>query len=261
MMRYRRILLLSIFFLIASVRLEATPGPATKVGFEQGAFYFFGWAGLDLSAPNGSFIRHEKLYDKTQYWQIISKQINYIEPFSTLLPTAKSGPYTTGGLFGIGMEYAVNNLLGIGSSLSTTGVWAKRIQTYRDPRNGKLYLLPLGTSDERQLSLQAITLDLTYHVLDSVKFDPYISFRAGPTFASGIAHYGYEKDIDKMDEEIHNGRGIATGAGIGMNFYFSPKGGMKVEAAYMRYDFQADEFSRRSYYNIFINIGFFIKAI
>jgi len=232
-----------------------------ELGFVKGNYYLILSGGAALSPPEGSFIRHEQIYDDTLNLQIILGQVRNIEPLSSAPPLVKSSQYESGGIFGFSFEYALFNHFGIGASIMATEVWSSRPHTIQDPRDGKYYLLPFGQHEELQLSLGAAVLDFNYHLLNAKKFDPFLTVHGGPAFAHGIGHNSYIMDLYRQNNQIHNGRGFAYGASMGFNFYFNNEAGIRPEVKYLRYDFHSDEFSNRSYYNTFLSVGFFMVGI
>jgi len=244
-----------LFFSFSFLMANESNSPAKEK--EPDLFIYF-TAGPNLSAPNGSFIRHEKLFDETQNLMIMSGQLKNGAPFENMPTIPKSAQYEAGGLFMMGFEQKLSKYLGLGSSLSVTNVWAKRLNLFRDPRDGNVYVFPyIRIKDDFVMALSALTADVYFHFFEFNKFKPFMSFRTGPVFASGNAHHGFTLAVDREDESIHNGRGIVYGSSLGSNIFFTPNFGLRPEIFYLRYDFQADEFSNRSYYNVFLNIGFF----
>ncbi|MDH5657381.1 MAG: hypothetical protein OEZ34_15825, partial [Spirochaetia bacterium] len=233
---------------------------SAEPGFVKGAFYFSIWLGASLAPPDGSFIRHEKLYDETRNLEILQGQLGYIQPFESWVAVPSKNSYTSGGVFGFSFDYALSRFIGTGFSFFSTNVWAERHNTFRDPRDGRLYLIPFELDDDYQLGLSALSLDLGLHILPSKAVDPFIKFHGGPAFASGRAHQTFTKDFYKYNERIHNGRGFVYGASLGCNFYFDQRAAIQAEVKYLRYDFHADELSNRTFYNTFLSIGFLVKG-
>lgn len=215
--------------------------------------------GNNISAPGGSFVRHEKLYDQTQNLLISNRQLTYPAPLESLPPSPKSSQYTPGIFFKIGFEYRLSKSFGIGSTVAMTNLFAKRSLFFIDPREGKAFASPLNFTDDFQLALTSFTADLYYHFFDMGNFKPFAGVHSGIVFAQGIAHQSFQLAIDRQDEEIHNGRGYVYGASLSANIFFHEQFGIRPEFIFMRYDFTADEFSSRSYHNVFFNIGFFVN--
>ncbi|WP_017850164.1 hypothetical protein [Leptospira interrogans] len=250
--------LLIFIILIINFRIVAEAVNNLDIKEEKKRDYFiFVSVGNNLSTPNGSFVRHEKLFDQTQSLLMTNRQITYLPPYDTISTTPKSAQYTAGGFFKLGFEYLLSNSFGIGSTLGVTNLWSKRMNLILDPRDGRTYFSPINNKDGFQLALTSVTVDFYYHFLEIGKFKPFVAIHTGMVFVDGIAHQGYQLAKDRQDETIHNGRGIVYGTTLGANFFFNKLVGVRPEIIYLKYDFKADEFASRSYNNVFFNIGLF----
>lgn len=106
----------------------ATPLSSILRVIYKGAF-FFSFIGGRSIAPSGSFIRHEKDYDKTLALQI--RNGDYINPLSaatsnTNLPSSFDAEYTPGYSWQIELEYGTFSYFGFGFTVSQFSIEAKR---------------------------------------------------------------------------------------------------------------------------------------
>jgi hypothetical protein len=230
--------------------------PAPTVGFEAGRSLFRLYSGPPLAAPAGSFIRHEKLYDRTLQLAGQAGQLESAIP--SLPPIVFSSSYENGGLFGVDFEYGLTSHVGAGLTLSITNVFARRQDVFRGLSPSRQILEPYP-EDSVALSVTSLQILLTLHPLPARRLDPYLVVRGGPAFASGEAHSGFHPDLIRINDSIHNGRGFSYGGGAGLNLHLNALLAMNLEASYQFSALRADQFNSRTSYNSYLTLGVIIK--
>lgn len=214
------------------------------------------YMGPALAAPAGSFIRHEKLYDRTL---ALTGQFGQLESAIPILPPIVfSSSYENGGLFGVDIEYGLNSHLGAGLTLSVTNVFARRQDVIRGLSFTRQILEPVP-EESTLLSVASLQLLFTLHPLPAGRLDPYVALRGGPAFASGEAHSGYHPDLGRANDAIHNGRGFSWGGGLGVNVYFNELLAINLETSYQFSALRADQFDGRTSYNGYLTLGLTVK--
>lgn len=234
---------------------RTAPAPAT-IGFEAERSLFRIYMGPALAAPGGSFIRHEKLYDRTL---ALAGQTGQLESgIPPLPPIVFSSSYENGGLFGADFEYGLTSHVGAGLTLSVTNVFARRQDVLRGLSFSRQILEPFP-EESTLLSVASLQLLFTLHPLPARRLDPYLAVRGGPAFASGEAHYGFHPDLTRANDAIHNGRGFSYGGGAGVNVYFNALLALNLELSYQFSSLRADQFGSRTSYNGYLTLGLTIK--
>jgi hypothetical protein len=220
-------------------------------GYYQGVFLLSFMGGRSI-APSGSFIRHEKRYDRNI--ALLTQLGTYENPIRSNLPQNQhisgyfDSKYSPGYSGQIDLEYGTFPNFGFGFTLSQFSINATRqdvIPLSGDPL--KITPIPVDSVLYRGTSAMAMG---TYHPLQKSVFDPYLVLRAGVVGFTGEAHSGELSNPSQINKGIQNGLGLATGAGAGMNIHLTRQFGIKVESFYNKQFLRSDSFSTRTL-NIF----------
>lgn len=225
-------------------------------GFYKGVLLLGALSGRTI-APNGSFIRHEKSYDKMMKQQIESEVYNNgISQFPGTYFEARYIPKETAQM---DVEYGLSEHFGFGFSMFHYSIESRRQDViHGSARTGQIYYEPLPMK-RNLFSGTAVNLLGTFHATPRRILDPYISLRAGGLAYSGNAHRTLNYDSDRQSSEITNGIGKFFGSGMGVNFFLTPAAGIKFETNFNKSFLGSDQFSNRTLDTYNIQIGFFMN--
>jgi len=226
-------------------------------GYYKGAF-FFSFIGGRSIAPSGSFIRHEKEYDKLLALQI--RNGDYINPISvsTSLPPSYDAEYTPGYSWQIELEYGTFSYFGFGFTVSQFSIEAKRQDVFLSGTTPALVTpLPMRTTLYNGTAAMGMA---AFHPVQKSVFDPYVVLRAGMVGFNGQAHSSNLPDANRLSNRIQNGLGMATGAGLGVNIHFTRVVGIKAEAFYHKQFLKSDNFPTRTLDTYTAQIGVIVNT-
>ncbi|MBX7059568.1 MAG: hypothetical protein K1X75_16005 [Leptospirales bacterium] len=230
---------------------QAPPGFAAN----QAALRLY--SGPALAAPGGSFVRHEKLYDRTLR---LGGQLGQVESAIPSLPAIVfNSNYESGGLFAAELELGLNSHIGAGLTISVSNIFVRRQDVVRGLSITRQILEPVPTYTSL-LSVASLQFLFSLHPFPEQKFDPYLILRGGPAFASGKAHAGYSPDLTRANDTLQNGRGFSYGGGLGLNFYLHRNIALNLETSYQFSALKADQFNSRSVYNSYLTIGVTLRT-
>lgn len=229
-------------------------------GYYKGAFFISLIGGRSI-APTGTFIRHEKTYDK-----ILSLQIrngDYINPITSNLPNTSLPPnfdaqYTPGYTWQIELEYGTFSHFGFGFAINQFSIEAKRQDIMMTGASPPIVSpVPLSTTLFNGTSAVGVA---TFHPIQKAVFDPYAVVRLGAVGFTGEAHPSTIPNPNRLSNSIENGLGLATGAGLGINIHISRAVGIKAEGFYHRQYLKSDQFSTRTLNTFTAQIGIILNA-
>ena len=227
-------------------------------GYYKGAFFVSAIGGRSI-APSGSFIRHEKNYDKLLALQIRNR--DYVNPLTSEnpnLPSSFNAEYSPGYSWQIELEYGTFSHFGFGFAVSQFSIEAKRQDVFLSGAD-QPYVTPAPMSTTLYNGTAAMGV-AAFHPIEKSIFDPYIVLRAGMVGFNGQAHSSNLPDANRLSNRIQNGLGIATGAGLGVNVHFTRVFGIKAEGFYHKQFLKADNFSTRTLDTYTAQIGFIINT-
>ncbi|MDH5656703.1 MAG: hypothetical protein OEZ34_12395 [Spirochaetia bacterium] len=238
------------------------PKPKHPPGYYSGIL-LISFSRGNLFSPTGSFISHEKSYDKNIKYGIESGV--YKNPLSGYgVPEyffqPKYSPLLT---MQFDIEYGVNNYFGVGFSNFRYKIQSERQDIiYGSDKFGQIFYEPFPM---KKLLFQgnAFLFMGTFHPFPKKILDPYIVLKAGALKFSGNAHSGLQYEPYITSSTVSNGLGKIGSGGIGMNFFISPVAGIKLEGSVTRALLNSDQMSGRilNTYNVQMGIFFNYSAI
>jgi len=246
----------------SDIRSKIYPKPEHPPGYYQGIL-LLSFSQGNLFSPTGSFISHEKDYDKTVktgiesgYYGNLLKDRGmpdlYFEPEYNPLVTRQ-----------FDIEYGVSEHFGFGFSNFRYQIDAIRQDViYGSDKFGQIYYEPVPVR-KTLIKGNAFLFMSTFHPFPRKILDPYVVLRAGAVKFSGNAHSGMIYEAHRTSSIITNGLGKIAGGGLGLNFFIAPQLGVKIEGNYYRSFLSADQMSGRTLntYNAQIGLFFNYSAI
>lgn len=229
-------------------------------GYYKGVFFFSSIGGRSI-APSGSFIRHEKNYDRLLSLQIqngdFENPLNE-ESSATQFPSSFDAEYTPGYSWLVELEYGTFSHLGFGFTVSQFSIEAKRQDVFLSGRTPPLVTpLPLRTTLYNGTAAMGMA---AFHPIEKSVFDPYLVLRAGMVGFNGEAHSSSLPNANRLSNRIQNGLGLATGAGLGVNIHFTRVVGIKAEAFYHKQFLKSDNFPTRTLDTYTAQIGIIVNT-
>lgn len=204
-----------------------------------------------LMNPSGSFVDHEKTYDRT----IMAKVLTRVISRNTLnFPAVYHKPNYQYNYINFEYEKAYNENIGWGMSLAFGALRAKRqkIAKYLSYFNDEVLGYPQELSVYRETTLSAFG---SYHFMPNKIYDPYVKFRLGLSKNSGDEVHQYiDNDWQRIEENMTNGRSLMYGLSAGSNYYFTENFALGGEISYMFRYIRADQFNMRTLATMSINI-------
>lgn len=227
-------------------------------GFYQGALLIGGAYGKSI-APNGSFVRHEKNYDKTM--SLLIQNGEYTSGVEGLQNAYYEAEYIPKNTAQLEIEYGLFENFGIGMTALQYVITAKRQDyIYGSDRMGDVLYEPFPT--EHQLfSGNAVMILGSFHPVSRSILDPYFTIRVGGVAYTGEAHSDLLYNPNRSSARVRNGIGKVLGAGLGMNFHVSSAMGVKIEGNYYRSFLSSDQFASRTLNTYNVQAGFFINYV
>ena len=231
-------------------------------GFYEGAFLISFMGGGTL-APSGSFISHEKNYDSTLQYKIVTKEVSQDYYPQGLIRNDQSGlyfkpTYTPGVASQFDFEYGWKEKIGLGFTVMQNSMKAKRQDVIPGLSYYKEYVDPFPR--ERTIYRgNSMSFLATYHPIPKNFFDPYLAARAGVVSFTGEAHSGNSHDRFVYSNQITSGIGSIVGLGAGLNIYLGRYFGIKAEVDYYREFLKADQFSMRTLNSYQAMVGVFVN--
>lgn len=226
-------------------------------GFYQGGFFLSIMGGRSI-APGGSYIRHEKDYDRRLAMQVQQGQI--VNPVSAPadLPQTFDAQYTPGYSGQLDLEYGTFSHVGFGFTMTQFSIKADRQDVMLSTRRPPIVTpVPVATTLYRGTTATGLA---AFHFFEKTVFDPYLAMRAGMVGFSGEAHAGDMPDPNRLGNRIQNGIGIATGLGLGVNIHMTREFGIKAEAEYHKQYLKSDQFSSRTLDTVTAQVGIVVNA-
>lgn len=214
-------------------------------------------------APSGSFISHEKNYDSTLQYKIVTKEVSQDYYPQGLIRNDQPGlyfkpTYTPGVASQFDFEYGWKEKIGLGFTVMQNSMKAKRQDVIPGLSYYKEYVDPFPR--ERTIYRgNSMSFLATYHPIPKNFFDPYLAARAGVVSFTGEAHSGNSHDRFVYSNQITSGIGSIVGLGAGLNIYLGRYFGIKAEVDYYREFLKADQFSMRTLNSYQAMVGVFVN--
>lgn len=204
-----------------------------------------------LMNPSGSFVDHEKTYDRT----IAAKVLTGVISRNTLnFPAVYHKPNYEYNYVNFEYEKAYNDNIGWGMSLAFGTLKAKRqkIEKYLSYYNDEVLAYPKDVGVYRETTLSAFA---AYHFFPNKVYDPFVKVRLGLSKTTGDEVHQYiDNDWLRIEENMTNGRAIMYGLSAGSNYYFTESFALGGELSYMFRYARADQFNQRTLATMSINI-------
>ncbi len=241
--------------------LAQTPKANPDPGFYRGALLASFAAGMPIQT-GGTLIDSEKEYNSA----LRSRAQAGMAQFA-LFPVAGRTAVNAGsgnaapvvnfesrmsGMAEVNLDYGLTDHIGAGMTILSYSVDGRQQESFPIIGGESAFAVDLLGTETVMLAPRGYQLfkgtsvlgSLSWHILSRTKFDPYITVRAGVTRFSSNAHSGLNYQPLRFQERSITATGKTVGAGLGMNIFFRPTVGMRVELSGLNHQLNTDRFDR-----------------